>query len=310
MHRGGKEAVREHTHPNSDLRRISRRRLWWALAINLAFLVVEVIGGLATGSLALLADAGHMLTDVLALGLAVFVAYLATRPPTPERTFGLLGAEVVGAFLNGATLVVIVGFVFWEAARRIFAPTPVQGLGVLVVAFAGLLANIGSAWVLAGSRKDSVNIEGAFLHMLADTLGSVGALLAGTVILLTGWTLIDPLASCVIGLLILWSSVGLLRQTLRILIYATPPDTDYHAIKAAIEANEHVAEVYDLHIWAVTSGFPVLTAHVRLRSDCCDTRHWQRCLRQIQNMIRNRFDIVHATLQLEPEGYQKDHRDF
>lgn len=310
MHRADKGAVQEHTHRNAELRRISRRRLWWALAINLAFLFVELIGGLATGSLALLADAGHMLTDVLALGLAIFVAHLATRPPTPERTFGFLGAEVVGAFLNGATLAVIVGLVFWEAAQRILTPTPVQGFGMLIVAFGGLLANLGSAWVLLGNRKDNVNIEGAFLHMMADALGSVGALLAGVVILLTGWTLIDPLASCLIGIRILWSSVGLLRQTLRILIHATPPDTDFQVIKAAIEANEHVAEVYDLHIWLVTSGFPVLTAHVRLKSDCCDTHHWQRCLRQMQDMIHDRFNIVHATLQFEPEGYQRDQRDF
>jgi cobalt-zinc-cadmium efflux system protein len=296
-----------HDH-HSQLRGSSRRRLWWALVINLTFLVVEVVGGLVTGSLALLADAGHMLTDVLALALALFVAHLAARPATPERTFGFLGAEVVGAFLNGAALVVVVGLVVWEAVKRMAAPVPVQGGGMLIVACAGLLANLVSAWVLFGERKENVNVEGAFLHMLADALGSVGAVVAGGVILLTGWLLIDSLVSFVIGVLILWSSLGLLRRTLRILINATPAEVDFHAIQAAIADNEHVAEVHDLHIWSVTSGFPVLTAHVRLRADCCDTRHWQQCLRAMQDMLRERFGIEHVTLQFEPEAYEKDNR--
>lgn len=292
----------------SDLRALSRRRLWWALTINLVFLLVEFVGGLLTGSLALLADAGHMLTDVLALALAIFVAHLAARPATPERTFGFLRAEVIGAFVNGATLVVIVALILREALTRFVHPAPVDGAGMLAIAAAGLLANLGTAWVLWGSRSENVNMEGAFLHMVADALGSVGAIVAGVVVLLTGWMPIDPVASLVIGGLILAGSIGLLRQTLRILINATPAHLDFAEIKAALEANEHVAEVHDLHIWSVTSGFPVLTAHVRLKADCCDTRHWQQCLRETQDMLHERFDIVHATLQMEPEDYAKDRR--
>ncbi len=303
-----------HSHGGHDhaahLRDVSRRRLWWALGINLAFLVIEVIGGLLTGSLALLADAGHMLTDVLALGLAIFVARLAERPATPQRTFGFLGAEVVGAFLNGATLILIVGFVLWEAVGRLVHPVAVQGGGMLVIAVAGLIANLASAWVLAGSRTGNVNVEGAFLHMVADALGSVGAIVAGVVILTTGWMPIDSLTSMVIGALILWSSLGLLRRTLNILINSTPSHVDFQEVKQAIEANDHVAEVHDLHIWSVTSGFPVLTAHIQLKRDCCDTQHWQQCLRQMQDMLHERFDIEHVTLQFEPEGYEKDRRRF
>lgn len=298
-----------HDH-GADLRSVSRKRLWWALGINLAFLVVEVIGGLLTGSLALLADAGHMLTDVLALALAVFVARLAERPATPQRTFGFLGAEVVGAFLNGATLILIVGLVLWEAVGRLAHPMPVQGGGMLAIAIAGLIANLASAWVLVGSRTGNVNVEGAFLHMVADALGSVGAIVAGVVILTTGWMPIDPLAGMVIGALILWSSLGLLRRTLNILTNATPSHLDFREVKQAIEANDHVAEVHDLHIWSVTSGFPVLTAHVQLKRDCCDTLHWQQCLRQMQDMLHERFDIEHVTIQFEPEGYEKDRRRF
>jgi len=297
---GGAHGRHDHS---SDLRAASRRRLWWTLAINLAFLFIEFIGGLATGSLALLADAGHMLTDVLALGLAIFVAHLATLPATPERTFGFLRAEVIGAFVNGGTLILIVGMVFIEAIKRFIQPPEVQGAGMLIIAFAGLLANLGSARILSRSRAENINIEGAFIHMLSDALGSVGAVIAGVVILATGWMPADPLVSIVIGLLILWSSVGLLRRTLAILIHATPAHLDFNEILAALEANEHVAAVHDLHIWLVTTGFPVLTAHIWLKPQCSEPVHWHKALREMQQMLRERFDIDHATLQLEPAGY-------
>jgi len=298
-HEHGGHGNHEHE-PN--LREVSRRRLWWAIAIILLFLVVEVLGGLITGSLALLADAGHMLTDLLALAMAIFVGYLAQRPATPERTFGFLRAEVIGAFINGATLILVVGLIFREAIGRFLYPSDVAGAGMLGVALAGLLANLAGAWVLAGSRKESINIEGAFVHMLADTLGSVGAVVAGIIILATGWLPADPLASVLIGLLILWSSIGLLRRTLAILIQATPPHLDFHEIQAALEANEHVAAVHDLHIWSVTSGFSVLTANIWLKPMCSDPACWQECLRDLQSILNERFGIDHATLQLEPAG--------
>ncbi len=294
-----------HDH-EADLRGVSRRRLWWTLAINLAFLLVEFVGGLLTGSLALLADAGHMLTDVLALALAIFVAHLATLPATPERTFGFLRAEVIGAFVNGGTLILIVGMVFIEAGKRFIHPPQVQGAGMLIIAFAGLLANLGSAAVLSRSRTENINVEGAFIHMLSDALGSVGAVAAGAVILLTGWMPADPLISIVIGLLILWSSVGLLRRTLAILIHATPAHLDFNEVLAALEANEHVAAVHDLHIWLVTTGFPVLTAHIWLKPECSESVHWQKALQEMQQVLRERFDIEHATLQLEPAGFVEE----
>lgn len=293
----------EHHDHGAGLREVSRKRLWVALAIILTFLVIEVVGGVVTGSLALLADAGHMLTDVLALALALFVARLARRPATPERTFGFLRAEVIGAFVNGAALILVVGLVLREAVVRFFHPLEVRGAGMLAVACAGLLANLAGAWVLAGSRKENVNVEGAFVHMMADALGSIGAIVAGTVILLTGWMPADPLVSIVIGGLILWSSVGLLRRTLAILIHTTPAHLDFHEIKAALETNAHVAAVHDLHIWQVTTGFPVLTAHIWLKPDCRDPLCWQGCLRELQDVLRERFDIDHVTLQLEPAGY-------
>lgn len=309
-------AVRVHGDDEpGDARRLSPgsggrylKRLWWALAINFVFLIVEFVGGMVSGSLALLADAGHMLTDVAALALAIAAAHLAARPPTPARTFGLLRAEVVGAFVNGATLVVIVGFIFWGAWTRLAEPVEVDGPLMLTVAAAGLAANVVSALILMGGRRENLNIEGAFLHMAGDALGSVGAIVAGVVIMTTGWRPIDPLVSLLIGGIILWGSLSLLRRSLDIILNATPEGIDFQEVRSALLAVEHFENIHDLHIWTVTSGYPVLSAHVNLEPGCGDSSHWQQCLRQAQDMLRERFGIVHTTLQLEPAGYEKDGR--
>ena len=288
------------------MRILSRRRLWIALVINAIFLVVEVIGGILANSLALLADAGHMLTDVATLILAIFVARLAERIATPTRTFGLLRAEVLGAFVNGAALVVIVGVIFWQAWSRLGQTPQINGPLMIVVAVLGLTANAGSAWVLYHSREETVNMKAAFLHMTSDALGSLGAIIAGVVILTTGWTPVDPIASVVIGILILWSSWGLLVQTVNILLESTPENIDYHKVKEALESLEHVKEVDDLHIWTIATGIPSLSAHVRLHAMCCDTTHWQVCLKSAQDLLRERFGILHSTLQFEPEDFKCD----
>ena len=288
-----------HDH-SQDLKKTTYSRLWWAFAINLVFLVVEVVGGLMVNSLALLADAGHMLTDVGALALAIFVAHLARRPATPNRTFGLLRAEVLGAFLNGATLVFIVGFIMYEAWKRLGSTEVIDGPVMMLIAVFGLIANIASAVILAKGHEDNVNIKGAFLHMIADALGSVGAIIAGLVIMTTGWFPIDAIASVVIGLLILWSSWGFLKQTMNILLEATPENIDYMKVKESLESMEHIAAVHDLHIWTITSGMPVLSAHIRLATCCTDTNHWQNCLNDANRLIREKFGIEHTTLQIEP----------
>lgn len=282
--------------------------LWWALTINFVWLIVEIAGGIFTHSLALLADAGHMLTDVAALGLSIAVVYMARAPRSAHRTFGLLRAEVIGAFVNGATLVVIVGFVFYEAWRRFATPQAIDAPWMLAIAVVGLLANAGSAWVLLRHAKDSVNIQGAFLHLVGDALGSVGAIVAGVVIWTTGWYPADPLASVLIGLLILWGSLGLLKRTTHILLNGTPAGIDYEAVLAALSANDHVAEVHDLHIWSITDTEPALSAHLRLIPECSDSAHWQECLQEAQRMLAERFGISHATLQLEPQSMEKDQR--
>lgn len=307
-HDHGHEHDHEHGHAHShDLRALSRRRLWIAFLINAAFLVIEAVGGLVANSLALLADAGHMLTDVAALLLAIMVARLAERVSTPTRTYGLLRAEVLGAFVNGASLVMIVGVIFWQAWRRLGTTPEINGPLMLTVAALGLAANLASAWVLYGSRRETVNVQAAFLHMVADALGSVGAIVAGAVVLLTGWTPIDPLASVVIGALILWSTWGLLIQTINILLESTPENIDYNEVKAALESIEHVKAVTDLHIWTIASGMPSLSAHVRLYPSCGETAHWQICLKEAQTLLRVRFGIRHTTLQFEPEDFICEH---
>ena len=297
-----------HTQQNHLMRGITRRKLWIALVINAAFLILEFVGGIVTHSLALLADAGHMLTDVAALILAIFVASLAERAPTPRRTYGLLRAEVVGSFINGAALMVIVGIIFYEAWRRIGQTPEVDGPLMLFIAVLGLVANVVSAWVLYGTRNENVNLKAAFLHMFADALGSVGAITAGVVIWVTGWMLIDPIASIVIGALILWSTWGLIIQTMNILLEGTPEDVDYCEVEKALLNIEHVTDVHDLHIWTITSGIPSLSAHLTLEPECSDTTHWHRCLKVTQDMLHEQFGIEHSTLQFEPEDYERDAR--
>ena len=283
-------------------------RLGWVLAVNAGFMLLEAVGGYLANSLALLADAGHMLTDVAALALALAVARLGRQPATPRRTFGLLRAEVMGAFINGASLVILVGFIFYEAWQRFGTQAEVDGPLMLAVATAGLLVNGGSVWLLARNRSEDLNLHAAFLHMAADTLGSLGAIVAGVIVWRTGWTPIDPIVSVFIGALILWSSLGLLRQTMNILLEATPAHIDYQEVRHALESLEHVAAVHDLHIWTIASGIPALSVHLTLAPDCSSTTHWQLCLRHAQDMLRERFGIVHSTLQLEPPGHARDDR--
>lgn len=306
-HADGSYHAPDHDH-SSPVAKGNAARLGWTLAVISVFLVIEVIGGILTGSLALLADAGHMLTDVASLLIAIFAQRLALRPASSRHSFGLLRAEVMGALINGATLVAIVGWIFWEAYQRMREPPEVIGGLMMAIAAAGLVANIAAAMILHAGSKESLNVQGAYLHVLGDLLGSIGALAAGAIIYFTGWQLADPLVSVFIGLIILFSSFRLLKRATNILINATPEDIDYDAVRAALADIPHVVEVHDLHIWSISQGNPSLSAHLRLEPDCCDTTHWQVCLRETQDMLREKFGITHTTLQFEPTGYEKDAR--
>ena len=298
-------ATNDHPHddPTTTGGRSQARPLLIALGITGTFLVVEVIGGIVTNSLALLADAGHMATDVAALLLSLGAIWLARRPATPRRSFGFLRAEVLAALVNSATLVAISFYIFWEAFQRIGEPPHVDSGPMLVVAVAGLVANIVSAWVLSrsGGHQDNLNTRGAYLHVMGDLLGSVGAIIAALIMLLTGWYLADTLLSAGIGLLILWSSWRLLQASVAVLLEATPESIDPAAVATTLRAIPGVVGVHDLHIWTVTSGLVALSGHVEVD----DLSRWPAILTTGTATLRRDYDIAHVTLQPElvlPDG--------
>jgi cobalt-zinc-cadmium efflux system protein len=276
----------------------NRRALAVVLVLTASFTVVEVIGGLLTGSLALLADAGHMLSDNVSLGVALFAAWLAGRPATPDKSFGYRRAEILAALANGITLVAISIWVFVEAYARLREPAEVLGTPMLAVATLGLLVNASGATILYRSGRGSLNVEGALRHVLADALGSVGAMVAAAIIILTGWRYADPLVSVAIGFLILGSSWTLLRDSTNILLEATPRGLNAREVGQKMAAAEGIIEVHDLHIWTITSGFPALSAHVLVgRHEDCHARR-----RELEELLTNEYGISHTTLQVDHVG--------
>ena len=278
--------------------RVDRRPLVIALAITTTFLVIEVVGALATNSLALLADAAHMLTDVAAIALALFAIWLASRPTRPERTFGYLRAEILAALVNAVSLIVIAIYIFWEAWQRLQDPPEVKSGLMLAVAVAGLLANGAAAWVLSrgGGHRENLNTRGAFLHVIGDLLGSVAAIAAATIIALTGWYAADPILSAVIGGLVVFSAFSLLRESVDVLLEAAPPGVKIADVRREMEAVPGVSEVHDIHVWTVTSGLTALSAHVGIT----DFATWDQIRRALAERLRERFGIAHVTLQPEP----------
>lgn len=279
---------------------VNRRPLVIALAITFTFFVIEIIGALATNSLALLADAGHMLTDVVALTLSLFAIWIARRPATPARSFGYLRAEVLAAVVNASMLLAISIYIFWEAYKRINDPPEISSGPMLAVAFAGLLANLASAWVLTrgGGHKENLNTRGAYLSVIGDLLGSVGAIAAALVMLATGWYLADPILSAGIGALILLSSWRLLSESIDVLLEATPRTIDAAAVQARMNEVDGVDGVYDLHIWTVTSGLISLSSHIVVSA----TRDWRDIFPDLATLLREEFGISHVTLQPEEAG--------
>ncbi len=276
----------------------AKRALKLVLALTTAFLVAEVVGGLLSDSLALLADAGHMLSDSLSLGVALFAAWLAGRSGGPSRTFGFRRAEILAALFNGVTLVAISILIFIEAGQRFGDPPDVEAGLMLVVAIAGMAVNVAAARILQGHSGESLNVSAAMRHVIADLLGSAGVVLAAVVILTTGWEYADPVISVAIGLLILASSWGILRDSTRILLEASPADMDVEQVGQAMASVAGVKEVHDLHVWTITSGFPALAAHVLVSrdTDCHATR------RDLERMLEERFGLEHTTLQVDHEG--------
>lgn len=272
----------------------TNRRLLYALQINALFLIVEAAGGLYTNSLALLSDAGHMLTDVAALALALAARWLAQRPATIQRSFGYRRAEILAAFLNALLLWAIVGGIIWEAIHRMRSPEPVDSSVMTLIAFLGLGANAVSAWFLHGVHGD-INVRGAYLHLMADALGSIGALGAGLLLMFGGNPIVDPIASILIAGLVFWSSLGLMRDSVNILMEASPAGVDPAAVHGSLSHLPGVAEVHDLHVWQIGSGLTSLTGHLVTENDV-DRDH---LLMQAKGLLRSVHGISHLTLQIE-----------
>jgi cobalt-zinc-cadmium efflux system protein len=284
-----------HSHAHHADTTDARRRLAFVLALTVTFTVVEVVGGLLAESLALLADAGHMLSDSLSLTVALVAAWAAQRPATSQRTFGFKRAEILAALFNGVTLVAISIWIFIEAGRRFDDPPEVEGGLMLGVAVAGLLVNAAGAAILARGAHDNLNVSAAMRHVVADLLGSVGVIVAAVVVLATGWNYADPVVGVVIGVLVLGSSWTILRDSTRILLEATPKGIDAGDVGRRMRSLPGIVEVHELHVWTITSGFPALAAHVMVAPD--DDCHARR--REIERMLNSDFGITHTTLQVD-----------
>ena len=273
------------------------RWLWIALGLNFAFMLVEVAVGLIANSVALLSDAAHMLTDTASIGLALAAIRLAARPPSGSFTFGLKRSEILSAQLNGASLLVLAAWLAFEAVGRLSDPPAVEGGLVIVVGALGALINVAAAVALSRSERRGLNVEGARAHVMADLYASLGAAIAGGIILTTGFREADPLAALLVSALMLRTAWSLLRESGLVLLEGTPRNLDADAVGRALAAHPGVVEVHDLHVWEVTSGFPALAAHVMVApgDDCHGIRH------QLEELLGERFSIAHTTLQVEHE---------
>ena len=305
-------AATEHAHGHSHNHGAgaSRGRLLIALCLSVTVLVAEIITALLTGSLALLADAGHMLTDVVGLVMALVAAHLSTRPATDRSTWGMRRAEVIGAALQAGMLAVVGVFVAFKAIHNLLVAPQVEASGMLVMGVIGLVSNIIALVVLSGGRGgdghgENLNMRAAFLEVLNDALGSVGVIIAAAIVARTGWTRADAVVSLLIAVLILPRAVALLRSALAVLMDFTPKELDLAQVRTHMLEVDHVEEVHDLHAWTVASGMPVLTAHVVVRDECLRDGHTEEILDRLQSCMAEHFPvrIQHATLQLEPVSH-------
>jgi cobalt-zinc-cadmium efflux system protein len=293
----------EHAHAHGPGPDSDRRYLLTALVLLAAFMVGEVITAFLSGSLALLSDAGHMLADVGAIGGSLWAISLAARPPSGKWTYGWKRAEILSAAANGITLLVVAGIVTVEAIGRLIHPPTVDGGPVIVVAAVGIAVNVAASWVLAKANRSSLNVEGAFRHVLTDLYGFIGTLVAGIIIVTTGVTRADAIASLLVVVLMVKAAWELLRDSGRILLEAAPEDMDVEQVRTHLTEVPHVLAVHDLHAWTVTSGLPALSAHVVIEDDCFNDGHAPQLLDQLQSCLVGHFVVEHSTFQLEAAAH-------
>ncbi|MES2932046.1 MAG: cation diffusion facilitator family transporter [Pseudomonadota bacterium] len=295
-HRAG-DAKHSHSFENRSL-----AILGWAVVLTLGFACVEVIAGIWSNSLALISDAGHMVTDAAALGLALLAQIIAKRPPSAKHSFGFGRAEALAAFINGLAMLAVVAWICFEAVQRFAKPEMVRGEAVFIVAGIGLVVNLVVAWVLSHD-KHSLNSKAALVHVMGDLLGSIAALAAGAVIYLTGWMPIDPLLSILVSLLILKSTIGILRESYHFLMEGVPHHIDYLKVGTDLEAIKGVLSVHDLHVWEMSPGQPALIGHIEIG----DIHEWPQVLQSIRAMLLDTHGIDHVTLQAEVKGMVDHH---
>jgi cobalt-zinc-cadmium efflux system protein len=298
-HSHGLFHAHSHTHTRAER---GRRRLSLVLILTAVYLVAEALGGWWTGSLALLADAGHMLTDVAALALALFAMWFGSRPATPRKTFGYYRFEILAAFINGVALVAIALVIFYEAYERWLSPPVVKSGPMMVVATGGLLVNLSCAWILHGDHEQDLNVRGAWLHIIGDALGSVGAIVAGALMAGLGWYRADPVFSVIISLLIIWSSWKLIKESTNVLLEGTPAHISLAAVEEAILDTEGVKDVHDLHIWTITSGREALSAHVVHQNEISQPD----LLKRLRTSLHSEFGVDHLTIQMETVDFEDE----
>jgi len=300
-----------HSHPSSSTRHSDASKfsqksaLRNALVFTSLFMVVEFLGGLFTNSLALMADAGHMLTDVAALSLSAFALWFSSRPATAAKTYGFLRVEILAALVNGATLIVISLVIFYESYQRLASPPEVKSEIMLLIAVFGLLINLVCAYCLNKSQQTSMNVKAAFLHVAGDAISSVGAILAGILMLLYKWYLADPLISFLVGTLILYSSWRLVKDSVDILLEGTPNHIDLDLVRNELCRVEGVESIHDLHIWTLTSGIHAMSCHVVV----CGSEDRHRILEELSGIVRGKFKVDHTTIQLEEVNLRHQEMD-
>lgn len=303
----GSDSHYGHNHDHHHLDTSNKKALGWSFTIISIYMVAEVIGGVITNSLALLSDAGHMFSDAAALGLSYLAMKFGEKQATFTKTFGYRRFEILAAFLNGITLVVISFYIFFEAFRRFANPPEVISSGMLFIAVVGLIVNIVAALILMkGDRKENLNIRSAFLHVIGDMLGSVGAIIAALLIMFFGWTLADSIASIVVAILIIISGWRVTKDSFHVLMEGTPTNIDVRQIKGSLLMLNHVENVHDLHVWSITSGFPALSCHLIVDTEA----DRDRILLQAKKILQDNFNIEHSTIQIDKSDatcMEKDH---
>ena len=276
------------------------------------YMIIEFIGGLITNSLALLADAGHMLSDAVALGLSLLAFHFGEKPATKEKTYGFKRFEILAALINGFTLIGISLYIFWEAFNRFREPPEIMGLGMFLVAVIGLIVNIIVAWIIAkkGDTKENLNMRSAFLHVMSDMLGSIGAIVAALLIMGFGWSIADPIISVVVSILIIISGWRITKDSLHVLMEGTPKNIEINKVKEKLLSIPEVKGIHDLHVWTITSGFPALSGHLTVKNN---SNH-EVILREAAKILKEGFHIEHTTIQLEEEDYtlveEENHWDW